>query len=142
MRRRDVLAVAAVTSVAATPALAGPGGGGGEDASASLDLLGVGLPIIADGRIRNYVFVSLKLLLAPSADVTVARSKEPWLRDAIVRAAHRRPFVVPGDWTRMDSAALSDGLLRAARVLIGEDQVLGAEVVTQAPRRRTGMQGT
>ena len=137
MRRRDLIAASvALPSVAAatmadardTPA---PGG--------SLAIAGVGLPIITQGRIRNYVFVSVRLHLGGSATPESMRPKEAYLRDALVRAGHRTPFVVADDWTRIDATALSASLMRAAASIAGRGAVTRVEVVSQAPRRRTGM---
>lgn len=137
MRRRELLAVpAALPAVALAPASAAsdaPAGG------ASLSIPGVGLPVIADGRLRNYVFVSLRLHLGGSATPESMRLKEPFLRDALVRAAHRTPFVVAGDWTRLDAAALAASLMGSAAAIAGRGAVTRVEVVSQAPRRRTGV---
>ena len=42
------------------------------------------------------------------------KPKEAFFRDALVRAAHRTPFTVPGDWTRLDERALSAALVSAS----------------------------
>ena len=138
MRRRDLIAasIAVPAAVGATAVRAeekrAPGG-------ASLGIAGVGLPIISGGRIRNYVFVSLRLHLGGSATPESMRPKEAFLRDALVRAAHRTPFVVENDWTRIDAAALSASLMRSAASIAGRGAVTRVEVVSQAPRRRTGV---
>ena len=140
MRRRDLIAttLAVPALAAASSAIAGdkPAAGG-----ASLGIAGVGLPIISGGRIRNYVFVALRLHLGGSATPESMRTKEAWLRDALVRAGHRTPFVVENDWTRIDAAALSASLMRAAVSIAGRGAVTRVEVVSQAPRRRTGLRG-
>jgi len=136
MRRRDLIAATAVLSATAPAALA-------EDApaaGASLSMPGVGLPIIAGGRLRNYVFVSLRLHLGGSATPETMRAKEAYLRDALVRAGHRTPFVVADDWTRIDTAALSASLIRSAATIAGRGSVTRVEIISQAPRRRTGVQ--
>ncbi|HYC98307.1 hypothetical protein [Brevundimonas sp.] len=139
MRRRDLIAASiALPSIAAgttasasdTPA-----------AGASLGIAGLGLPIISGGRIRNYIFVSLRLHLGGSATPESMRPKEAYLRDALVRAGHRTPFVVEDDWTRIDTAALSASLMRAAVPIAGRGAVTRVEVISQAPRRRTGVGG-
>ncbi len=136
MRRRDLIAAPAVLAAsAAGPAMASddpPSGG-------SLNVSGVGLPVIVGGRLRNYVFVSLRLHLGGSATPESMRLKEPFLRDALVRAGHRTPFVIENDWTRLDAAALSASLMRAAATIAGRGAVTRVEVVSQAPRRRTGV---
>ena len=138
MRRRDLIAasVALPTVAAGTGVRAGdaPAAGG-----ASLGIAGVGLPIIAGGRIRNYVFVSLRLHLGGSVTPESMRPKEAYLRDALVRAGHRTPFVVADDWTVIDTAAMSASLMRAATTIAGRGAVTRVEVVSQAPRRRTGI---
>lgn len=137
MRRRDLIAasLAAPALGTASQVTAGdkPAAGG------SLGIAGVGLPIISGGRIRNYVFVSLRLHLGGSATPESMRPKEAYLRDALVRAGHRTPFVVEGDWTRIDAAALSASLMRSAASIAGRGAVTRIEVISQAPRRRTGV---
>jgi hypothetical protein len=138
MRRRDLIAASA-----AMPVLAAGGAAVASDTPApggqSLNMPGVGLPVIVGGRLRNYVFVSLRLHLGGSATPESMRTKEAFLRDALVRAGHRTPFVVADDWTRIDPAALSASLMRAAATIAGRGQVARVEVVSQAPRRRTGV---
>lgn len=134
MRRRDLIAASALLPAAAAPAVSA------SDTPAptgqSLAMPGVGLPIIVEGRLRNYVFVSLRIHLGGSATPESMRPKEAFLRDALIRAGHRTPFVVPGDWNRIDTAALSAALTRAAGAIAGRGAVTRVEVVSQAPRRR------
>lgn len=136
MRRRDLIAATAVLSAVAPSALAEEAPSGGQ----SLNMPGVGLPVITGGRLRNYVFVSLRLHLGGSATPETMRTKEAFLRDALVRAGHRTPFVVADDWTRIDAAAVSASLMRSAATIAGRGAVTRVEIVSQAPRRRTGVQ--
>jgi len=137
MRRRDLFALAAVLpAAAAAPAFAGDE----PPAGASLNIPGVGLPVIAGGRIRNYVFISLRLHLGGAATPETMRAKEAFFRDALVRAGYRTPFVVADDWTRLDAAAISASLMRSAAVIAGRGSVTSVEIISQAPRRRTGVQ--
>ena len=141
MRRRDLIAASAAVLPVAALATGATAGDRPAPSGASLSIAGVGLPVIAGGRIRNYVFVSLRLHLGGSATPETMRPKEAFLRDALVRAGHRTPFTVPDDWTRIDAAALSASLLRSAATICGRGAVTRVEVVSQAPRRRTGVQG-
>ena len=136
MRRRDLIAASVALPSIAAASLA--------DASdtpspgSSLAIAGVGLPIIAGGRIRNYIFVTVRLHLGGSATPESMRPKEAYLRDALVRAGHRTPFVVSDDWARIDTTALSASLMRSAASIAGRGAVTRVEVVSQTPRRRTG----
>jgi len=134
MRRRDLIAASALLPAitagrAAADERPAPRG-------AVLNMPGVGLPVITDGRLRNYVFVSLRLHLGGSATPESMRHKEAFLRDALIRAGHRTPFVVTGDWNRIDAAALSASLMRSAAAIAGRGAVARVEVVSQTPRRR------
>lgn len=140
MRRRDLIAAGAGLAVSATPAVAAPSGDAAPTA-ATLNLVPVGLPVIEGGRLRNYVFVQLRLHLAAGRTAEMVRPHDPFIRDALVKAAHRVPFGVAGDWTRLSERAVVAATLAAARAVAGEGVVASVELVNQAPRRRTGMGG-
>jgi hypothetical protein len=144
MRRRDIFALGtlALAATAASQASAGGPTSSSGSVSPSLNIGGVGIPIIAGGRIRNYVFVTIRLTLGEGQTPEALRSKEPYFRDALVRQAHRTPFVLADDWTRVDSDAISTWLMRAAPSISGANSISAAEVALQTPRRRTGVRST
>ncbi|MFC5343630.1 hypothetical protein ACETK8_10360 [Brevundimonas staleyi] len=141
MRRRDLFALgtlalagtAVATSASASEA---PSGGGG---AVTANIAGVGLPIISGGRIRNYVFVTISLTLGGSFTPEQMRAKEPYFRDALVRAAHRTPFVLANDWTQVDAPALCAAMMRIAPSIAGPGSIASVQVALQTPRRRTGV---
>lgn len=140
MQRRALIKAGAILT-ASTVAGAVQASEKAAPAAAVLNLPGMGLPVITDGRVRNYVFIVLKLHLGPAHTVEAVRAKEAHLRDALVRAGHRTPFVLPDTWVALDTTALSASLIRSASTLVGRGAVTRVEVVSQSPRRRTGMQG-
>ena len=77
-----------------------------------MSIPGVGLPVIADGRLRNYVFVSLKLHIGGGKTVEQMRPKEAFFRAALVAAAN---------------------------AISGRGSVARAEIIAQNPRLRAGM---
>lgn len=103
-----------------------------------VDLSPVALPIVAEGQVVNYVFVYVRVNLSPSADVTKLRTKEPFFRDALVRAGHRTPFTDPKDYFHVDAAKLKASLLRDAVAIAGRD-VISVSIESQTPKRRTGV---
>jgi len=138
MLRRDLftlgtMAIAATAAGTASASEDAPTGG------ATLNIAGVGLPIIVDGRVRNYVFVTVQLTLGAGQTPDTLRAKEPYYRDALVKAAHVTPFVLANDWTQVDRAAISAMLMRVAPRISGAGSIARAEVALQTPRRRTGM---
>jgi hypothetical protein len=101
MRRRHLLAVLPLAFAAGAAQASGGGGGEGgkESGGQYVDLSPVALPIVLNGRLINYVFVQVRINLTPSADAPKIREKEPWFRDALVRAGHRTPFTKATDYT-------------------------------------------
>jgi len=142
-RRRLITAgmVAATSCVSAPAAIAGEKKSGSGD-GAHLNIAGLGLPIISGGRIRNYVFVTMRLTLGGGATPEQVRGKDPFFRDALVKAAHRTPFVVADDWTVVNAPAVCAAVMRMAPGIAGAGKVTRAEVLIQTPRRRTGVRPT
>jgi hypothetical protein len=105
-------------------------------ALSSVQMAAVALPVIVDGRLVNYVFVTVKLELAPIADGALVRTKEPFFRDALVRAAHRTPFTLPADYIHLDAARIRAEILNDAVVILGRGVVHDARVIKQVPQHQ------
>ncbi|MBX3485527.1 hypothetical protein [Phenylobacterium sp.] len=138
MVRRFALA-AALIALAASPAAASEKEGGKEgkgDVGQYVDLQPVGLPITANGRLVNYVFVYVRINLTSAANAAQLREKEPFFRDALVRAGHRTPFNHPSDLSKVDVAKLTAALTREANAIAGPGRIRNVVVTSQAPRRR------
>ena len=131
------LIIAVLLAVAPAAALASGKKAEPEDAGPHVDLAAVGLPIVVDGRIVNYVFVQARLNVGRGQDSTKLRGYEPWYRDALVRAAHRAPFVKADDWNAVDERRLKAVLLAEARRISGPKAFSGVEIRNQAPRTHT-----
>ena len=102
----------------------------------SVTLSPVALPIIVDGRLANYIFVTVKVLLRPSADSLVLRDKEPYFRDALVRAAHRTPFVLRYDYNHIDAAKLRAVMMREAAAITGPGTIRDIAVIEETPQHQ------
>lgn len=140
IRARTLLAALSVAVMAASPALAAGGAAPKPgDAGGYVDLAQMGLPVIVDGKVRNYVFVQMRLKPGGGADIVKLREKEPFYRDALIRAAHRGAFSRADDWTVIDEARVEGALLAEARRIAGPKAFSAAELVRQTPRKRTGM---
>jgi hypothetical protein len=128
--------------IAASPCAALAAGGGKKDKEPTepvVDLAMVGLPVVVEGRAENYVFLQVRLHAAPGQDLARLRAMEPYYRDALVRAAHRQPFVNPNDWTVVDDKRLKAVMLAEARRISGPKSIARVEIVRQTPRRVAGM---
>jgi hypothetical protein len=141
MNRRQMIAATSAAglaaSAAATANASSSGESGGDPAAAvTANVTGVSLPVIADGRLRNYVFVGLRLHLKPGKAPEDIRAKEAFFRDALVRTAHRVPFTLADDWNRLHEGAINAAMLAISGVVMGPGFVDHCEVVAQTPRQR------
>lgn len=133
-----------VSALALTATTAHAAGGGGGEASKDkegaqfVDLAPVALPIVSRGSLVNYVFVNVRIHLNAGVNVPKLRDKEPYFRDALVRAAHRTPFTDPKDFMAVDAAKLTAAMKREA-VAIAGPAVKSVEVKAQTPKRRIVM---
>ena len=105
----------------------------------TLNLVPLGLPVITEGRLRDYVFLNLRLHLEPGQTAEAVRPHDPFIRDALVKAAHRVDFSAAGDWNSLSERVVIAATMAAARVVAGDGVIASVEVLNQAPRRRTGM---
>jgi hypothetical protein len=141
MRRRLILCLA-VLAIAAPAFAAEHGKKDGEEDKANglyVDIAQVGLPVIIKGRLVNYVFAAVRLVLAPGANVVALRTKEPYFRDALVRAAHRTPFTVAGNPNKLDEAALKRVLTVEAARIAGPRAIAAVQVTSQTPQKLVNM---
>jgi len=100
-----------------------------------VDLQPVAMPIVVDGQLVNYVFVYVRINLKAGVEVARVREKEPFFRDALVRDGHRTPFIVPGDWEKVDERKLVAAMTRDALAIGGADAVSSVSVTSQSPQK-------
>ena len=138
MIRRALFAAALV--LAAQPALASAKKGEGKvEVGQYVDLSPVAMPIVVDGQLVNYIFVYVRINLTRGANSVKLREKEPFFRDALVRAGHRTPFTKADDYMVVDTVKLSSTLQREAAAIAGPGMVRSVVVTSQAPKKRAGV---
>lgn len=134
MQRRTLILSMTVMAFGASSAMAAPEAAAPE--AASVTLTGVGLPVFVDGRVRNHIFVELKLHLKVGFAVEQARAKDTVMRDALIREGHRRSFGMADNWNRIDERALAAAVMQIANTQLGRGNVLRVEIVRHTPRMR------
>ena len=138
MRRRHLLAALPLALAAGAVSASEPKKS--ESAGQYVDLAPIALPIVLNNRLINYVFVHVRINLSGSADALKIREKEPWFRDALVRAGHRAPFfTLATDYTKIDEVKLKAVLLREAIAIGGAKEVKSVTLLSQSPKKRTGL---
>ncbi len=100
---------------------------GGEDAASasarSMDAPYLAAPVVRDGQLTNYLFVSLRIEIANGVDLWATREKAHFLRDALVRASHANDLADPNDSNALNEARALE-VYRAAAI-----EALGARAV-------------
>lgn len=136
IRRTLIVAVIAAFASSASAAEEKKEGEGKGDVGQYVDIQPVGLPIVHQGQLVNYIFVSVRINLTSSANAAKLREKEPYFRDALVRAGHRTPFTDPKNLSQVNVPMLTATMAKEATRIAGPGQVLSVAVTQQAPRRR------
>ena len=136
MQRRLFIALAPLLILGSAAQASGGPKAPKTDVGQYVDLQPLAMPIIVKGQLLNYVFVYVRLNLTTGADTTRLRQKEPFFRDALVRAGHRTPFVLAADYQKVDEAKLTAAMMREAVAIVGPGQIRSAVVTLQAPQKR------
>lgn len=93
-----------------------------KEVARSIDLRGLVFPVFdEDGRLKNYIFINARMLVAQGKDPWKVREKAHLIRDAVVRAAHRTSFNIAGDYTRLDEKLAAAECIKAANEGLGEN---------------------
>jgi len=99
----------------------------------------VAVPIVLNGQLINYIFVTVRLNLVGNVDALKMREREPYYRDALVRAAHRHPFVKPGDYSHVNEPMLKAAMMAESARLAGPRVITSVEILSAQPQRVTGL---
>ena len=106
-----------------------------------IDLQPIGFPAVVHGRLVNYIFADIRLTLGRGVDAARLQDQEPFLRDAIVRAAAHTPFNPPQDGVHLDEPRLKAEVMRQAASQLGPGKVVSVAIRSQTPQRRQGVPG-
>ena len=67
------------------------------------------------------------------------RDKEPYFRDALVRAAHRTPFTDPRSFIKLDEAALKRFMAAESARIAGPGAVTTIDIISAQPMKVSGL---
>ncbi|MFT3726844.1 MAG: hypothetical protein QM759_03375 [Terricaulis sp.] len=106
------------------------GGEANADASRSMDAPYIAVPVVRDGQLVNYLFVSLRIQISPHVDLWRTRERAQFLRDALVRASHANQLADPNDINKLNEALALQVYRQAAVQSLGAQAVAGLTVVS------------
>ena len=146
LSRRELLTAVSVAAViAALPAAVaqehGPAAAAAPEeaeVARSVEMGGLVFPIFDEKqKLRNYLFVSARMLAGPGKDVWKYREQQHFIRDAIVRVSHKVSFSVAGDYKKLGGKLDAAECLKAANVVLGEKDALVSMTFTQIASQLT-----
>lgn len=128
MKRAIIAAMLASTLMAGLAAAnpPAPKAGSNNEAAGSgrtLDAPYLAVPVVRDGRLVNYLFVSVRFEIAQGVDLWRTREQAHFLRDALVRACHANQLASATDNNVLDEARAIAVFRQTAA------QVLGANAI-------------
>ena len=107
----------------------------GESARA-MDVLNLVTPVVRNGRLVNYLFINARIQLSPSVDLWRTREKGHFLRDALLKAVHRRSVAAADRDDQIDPAATQALITAVARQTLGANAVRSVEILSVSSLRQ------
>ena len=104
----------------------------------SIELGRLVFPIFdANMKLKNYLFISARMLAGPDKDVWKYREQQHFIRDAIIRASHKVSFNVAGNYKKLDEKLAAAECLKAANAVLGDKDALITMTFTQIASQLT-----
>lgn len=129
---RNLLLVAALLASAPMPAFAGSTDDASQqeaESARAMDVLHLPAPVVRNGKLVAYLFVSARIHLGERTDIWRARDKGHFVRDALLRAIHRRSLAAAGRDDQVDTAAAAALIAEVTRQVLGPDSVKRVDIL-------------
>lgn len=154
MSKKHALARAMAAALIASTLMAGlasAAGGSGKEkekaeegaeaaaSSRSMDAPYLAVPVVRDGQLVNYLFVSIRVEIAQGVDLWRTRERAHFLRDALVRASHANDLADPSDNNALNDARAVEVYRAAAIQALGERAVGGVSIVATYSSQGSGI---
>ncbi|MEZ5996141.1 MAG: hypothetical protein R3C25_10325 [Hyphomonadaceae bacterium] len=113
----------------------------GEEGQTSrfMDAPYLAVPVVRDGVLVNYLFVSIRVEIAQGVDLWRTREQAHFLRDALVRAGHSADLADPQDGNALNEARAIEVYRAAAVQALGERAIGGVSIVATYSSRGSGV---
>lgn len=107
--------------------------------SRSMDAPYLAVPVVRDGVLVNYLFVSVRIEIAQGVDLWRTRERAQFLRDALVRASHANDLAAASDDNALNEALAIQVYRAAATQALGERAVSGVTIVATYSSQGSGI---
>ena len=106
-------------------------------AARSMDAPYLAVPVVRDGQLVNYLFVSIRIQIQPGVDLWRTRERAQFVRDALVRACHANQLADANNPNALDQARAT-AVFRNAAVSVLGDRAVGRVSIISAYSSRGG----
>ena len=113
--------------------------GGAQTTARSMDAPYLAVPVVRNGHLVNYLFVSIRIEIAQGVDLWRTRERAHFLRDALVRASHSNDLVDPNDSNVLNEARAIEVYRAAAIQALGETAVGPITIVATYSSQGSGI---
>jgi hypothetical protein len=146
--RAIAAAMIASTLLAGLANASGPAAKGGEKGETeegaqtsgrSMDAPYLAVPVVRDGQLVNYLFVSIRIEITQGVDLWRTRERAHFLRDALVRASHANDLVDPNDSNALNEPRAIEVYRAAAVQTLGENAVGPITIVATYSSQGSGI---
>jgi hypothetical protein len=107
--------------------------------SRSMDAPYLAVPVVREGVLVNYLFVSIRIEIANGVDLWQTREQAHFLRDALVRASHANDLADPADSNALNEARAIEVYRAAAIQALGERAVGPITIVATYSSQGSGI---
>ncbi len=107
--------------------------------SRSMDAPYLAVPVVRNGQLVNYLFVSIRIEVAQGVDLWRTRERAHFLRDALVRASHANDLVDPNDSNALNEPRALEVYRAAAIQALGETAVGPITIVATYSSQGSGI---
>lgn len=132
MRKLLALCVCVLLLAGAAP----PTKSSSDDGSRAIEVASVPAPVFADGKLLNYFFITVHVVVADGQSVVKLRERAHFVRDALVRGLHATSIASAATFDQVDEATLKAVVAAAAKQALGEKAVGRVEIIHAEPLRR------
>jgi hypothetical protein len=153
MNRKHAVARAIAAAMIASTLLAGLANASGPAAKAkekgeaegeshssrSMDAPYLAVPVVREGVLVNYLFVSIRIEISNGVDLWQTRERAHFLRDALVRASHAYDLVDPEDANALNETRALEVYRAAATQALGERAVGPITIVATYSSQGSGI---
>jgi hypothetical protein len=112
---------------------------GAELSSRSMDAPYLAVPVVRNGQLVNYLFVSIRIEITSQVDLWQTRERAHFLRDALVRASHSNDLADPNDSNALNEPRAIEVYRAAAIQALGERAVGPVTVVASYSSQGSGI---